>query len=244
MSKKDYISILAGGCCPFSCPYCVGHEWDQSGPPRFGEGVEEFLGDNPAKEISISGCTSDPLSVEWSEEYQEPHDWKYVLALARHSQPEATISLHTADHEKVHKNRLILSLLIWELCLTVRKNVDVLRVAYLVDFFTKRGKRVRLSSVCTEENWDHYASGEFFKWYPCGYHTVRHNIFEPDLKPLTLPGEIVDTVHGQPVYEYLGQRIALWDFRAANTQIDALYLWPDGQVRPQCYWTNLHPDEE
>ena len=231
----DYISILAGGLCPFSCPYCVGHEWDQSGPPRFGEGVGRFLLTNPAHEISISGCTSDPMAVP---------DWREVLHNARLAQPEAVISLHTAHLGEVLKNITVLPHFIGELCLTVRSGMSPGKVAAVVEHISSTGTAVRLSSVCTAENRERYESGEFFNTYPAPRHTVRMNIFEPEQEMLLPQGKWIRDVHGQPVFGWKGQEIAIWDFREANEVISALYLWPDGQVREQCYWTNLHPDEE
>jgi hypothetical protein len=80
---------------------------------------------------------------------------------------------------------------------------------------------------------------DFYESFKAERFTVRKNVFEK-IEPIIPYPETGEKIFNQPVFSDGNKRIALWDFKDANKYIDARYLWPDGQMRHQCYWSNLH----
>lgn len=229
----DYISVLAGGRCPKKCPFCIGNSIRLEEIPHFADNAVKFIKehafDTPL--LSISGSTSDPLAVGIKTLLQ-------ILNTGRQC-GIAEISLHTAQIEAAYSVRDVLSPLVDELCLSVNHHREYSLVRELATYFGKG--RVRISTVVSSGDGN---IDEFVGQFPTvDKFTFRKNIFStPDDVEFVVPESFskVGEIHNQPLFSNGHQTIALWDFKTANPNTKALYLWPDGKIRHQCHWTSLH----
>ncbi|HEC68679.1 MAG TPA: hypothetical protein ENI31_00095, partial [Candidatus Omnitrophica bacterium] len=231
----DYISILAGGRCKMNCHFCVGKSIREKKKPSFADKdkVLWFINfySQYTKLFSISGSTSDPMltNLDLLNLYiKEGKDKGLRVSLHTHSN---TIPLILENIDKI--------LLCDKIVLSVHdlKNVD--SVNELIGKF-KKG-RIRISSVCHSGNKSLLESKKFYESFGSNQFTIRLNIFEPDLK-IRLPYPFLNKfIFGQPCYGDEEKTIAVWNFKEANKIIEAMYLWPNGEIQPQCYWKRLHP---
>jgi len=228
--KLDYISILAGGSCPNECPFCVGRSLRKSKPeeiPHFSVGWQAFFIFYNAPEISISGSTSDPMLC----------DTKDLFTIINDS-PQLSKSLHTAYPHLLWKYKKSLHNLN-EICLSIHDYSEIEIANELTKYFNYQKCRTRISSVYWNKNKEILSNKSFYESFQAKIFTIRKNIFEPDIK-VTIPYPKTNIIYGQQIFSDGNKIIALWDFLKANIIINAMYLWPDGQIRAQCYWTTLH----
>jgi len=229
----DYVSVLAGGECPIDCSFCVGRKVRIKTKPYFADMdyIERFMNHyRPfSDKLSISGSTSDPLFVDELDE---------VIALAKKN--EFKTSLHTCylDGLLQRDESFLRSFYRLSLSLHDIPKDDVKK------FIEKNKDLVRVNIVYHEGNRRIVDDMSFFDETPSSSFTIRKNIFDPQEPKLKKVKRIGD-VFNQPMFEYDGgKKIAVWDFADANLYIKAMYLWPDGQIRRQCFWHSLHPSHE
>lgn len=223
----DYISILAGGSCTQikECTWCVGNEVRANDPPHFAsyKNVCKFLDllQDHSTEFSISGVSSDPILCK---------DTGKIIdyALGKYS-----ISLHT---KILNTKTEMYSKYVDELCLSVHRMIP----SIAQKLKNIEPKKLRISSVCTSENIHLFESPEFFELYGATRFTIRKNIREPELRDPVIPYDrSTCDQYGQKWFEGDGKTIALWDFKKANREIKAMYLWPTGEMNEQCYWKHI-----
>jgi hypothetical protein len=223
-----YISILAGGRCAFECSFCVGRGRKEGPEPHFGPGVLDFIQQHAGRTrwLSISGSTSDPLFVAWN----GPDRLRDIIYLALSSGLQ--VSLHT---RVISRRSLMLSHQAHELCVSLDpQDPDLHQKARDL---ASAGCPVRISAVATSANLHLFADPALYELLPYPW-TIRRNVREPDLPEVPVPFiRTGETLFGCPVY---AEQIAVWDFEVANQHINALYLWPDGQIRRQCFWEVLY----
>ena len=226
----DYISILAGGSCPNECPFCVGRSLRKSKPiekPHFSVNWQTFLMSYDAPEISISGSTSDPMLCNTEDLFAIIND-----------APQLSKSLHTAYPHLLWKYRKSLHALN-EICLSVHNYSEIEIVNELTKYFNHQKCRTRISSVYWDKSKEILSDKFFYELFQAKIFTIRKNIFESNIE-IIIPYPKIGTLYGQQLFSDNNKIIVLWDFLKANTIIKAMYLWPDGQIREQCYWTTLH----
>ncbi len=222
----DYISILAGGVCPIGCKFCVGNSIRKKEKPHFAsmEKIKIFLElfKDRTRSLSISGSTSDPLFVD---NFQE------VVEIAK---KDFKIALHTCAKDKL---RYINTKSFYRICISLHEYPD----EKTIDFIKKNKSKVRISTVYHNGNKKILDDLSFFDKVPAISFTIRKNIFNPVtpkfIKKLKRTGR---KIFNQQEYIYKDKKIVVWDFADANKYINARYLWPDGNIRRQCYWYNLH----
>lgn len=241
----DYISVLAGGeCDPINTCYsiCVGRKTSAKVSAHFASSAQvyEFLRlySNVCNNLSISGSSSDPMLVPRG-------DLAKVIAMGYALQFKR-ITLHTCiENIDLHMD---LGYLRWVHGLVVSVHSDsdrtIEKVNELWDLMPTPHD-LRFSFIAHSGNVEKFNSVDFWDQFPPAEFTVRKNVFEPDIEvmlPNTRPSQY--GYFNQPsVRVYAGgkkQDIVVWDYRDANKHIDARYLWPDGQIRRQCYWEELH----
>lgn len=222
MKQLDYISVLAGGRCYTNCGFCVGNHIRKNEPPHFSDVALEFIDQYSgyAKELSISGSTSDPMYCDYK-------TLNNILDAGINCSYK--LSLHTSVYN--NRTKAILGS-VHELCLSVHSINKVLSNKLYDDVVSSK---LRISSVCTSNNKSWYETGEFFDTYGADKFTIRLNIHEPELY-LELPYDKINSIHNQTTYRYNNKTIAIWNFRDANKNIKALYLWPNGEIKRQCFW--------
>lgn len=222
----DYVSILAGGVCPIGCKFCVGNSIRKKVSPHFAllDKIELFfeMYKKSADLLSISGSTSDPLFVK---------NLKEIVKVAKKNFKK--ISLHTCAIEKLLNFDIDPFV---EVCISLHE----LPNEKLKRFIEKNDSKVRVSIVYDEENYSIVDSLKFFEEVPAKLFTVRKNIFNPKVPKFISKLKKIGEVFNQPVYIYKNKKIVIWDFADANNYINARYIWPDGQIRKQCFWANLH----
>lgn len=225
MKMLDYISILAGGKCYTGCEFCVGNHIRKDEPPHFAnEQMFDFIKSyqGQARELSISGSTSDPLYCDYellTDLIYKAKDLKYF------------VSLHTSV---LNKKTVTLYDTVNELCLSIH-DIDKKTCDFVNQFETER---IRISSVCTENNKSIYESGEFFSLLNSTKFTIRLNIHEPNLN-VTLLFNPHGRIYNQKAFKSDSEFITLWNFKDANKHIKALYLWPNGEIKRQCFWDTV-----
>ena len=210
-----------------NCHFCVGKNIRKNKAPSFAslEKIKIFfeLFKNQTDLLSISGSTSDPLLCK---------NFEKILKLARKKFKK--ISLHTCATSKLldlDTNNLD------EICISLHNYPN----KKLINFIKKEKEKVRISVVYNKENWTILDDFSFFEKIPCDNFTVRRNIFDPKIPKFVKKLRRKGKIFNQPIYKYKDKNIVLWNFADANKYINARYLWPNGLMREQCYWDNLHP---
>ena len=228
-----YISILAGGACSMNCEFCIGkHIRNDRETAHFApeKDITSFLHESKetTKTLSISGVNSDPTAT------------KNLLNVVQQARPlYSTLSLHTIEHPYFLSHLLPY---IDELVLSVHQCSPMLALDLLTLRETFPGT-IRLSSVVSPSGIQDGSDIESFVMQYGRFVdaiTVRKNVFTPDYQFPELPYPRTTEIHGQRAYKYYDTTVCLWDYEKANRELRALYLWPDGQVREQCAWNQLH----
>ncbi|MBU1913198.1 MAG: hypothetical protein KKB22_06690, partial [Candidatus Omnitrophica bacterium] len=234
----DYISILAGGRCPTNCSFCVGQYIRDTSAPHFApkEDVLKFIRtySQYSKLFSISGSTSDPMYTDLG---------LFELYIREGKKAGMRLSLHThSNTTPLIFNNLSIVSLCDKIVLSAHdlKNIELIKE--LVKEFGR--EKIRISSVCHGANKTLLETKEFYESFSLTQFTIRLNIYEPGIQ-VNLPyPKLEKRIFNQPCFGDENITIAVWDFKAANEVINAMYLWPDGTVNPQCYWKKFHPISE
>ena len=217
-----------------ACKFCIGNKLRENNPPSFPEKqkVIEFIKKHAplTKLLSISGSTSDPMLTD-----QEL--LKEYSTLAKSLGLRVAIHTHANAFDESKTNILKMA------DKTVISAHNLEHLAKANQIIKAVGKeRVRISSVCNSENKQLLEKKEFYEAVNADTFTVRLNVFE-DIK-LTPPyPKTGQRIFNQEQYSDGNKSVVVWDFKNANEFIAARYLWPDGQMKPQCYWTKLHEVE-
>ncbi len=224
--KLNYISILAGGNCPMNCSFCVGQYIRKNETPHFASlgKIKIFFDAYKCQTdlLSISGSTSDPLFCK---------DINKITEIAKKRFKK--ISLHTCATSKL----INIDIKPFdEICISFHTLPD----KKLVEFIQENKEKIRISVVYNKENYKILDNFSFFDQIPCNTFTVRKNIFDPKIPNFVKKLKKIGEIFNQPIYKYGDKKITIWDFADANKYIDARYLWPNGLMRKQCYWENLH----
>lgn len=224
--KYDYISILAGGNCPMNCNFCVGKAIRKNVQPHFAE-IEKIkifleLNKERANFLSVSGSTSDPLYVKNFNQIVEL--CKKYFRLSLHTCAKSQLSkINTNDFE--------------EICISLHGYPT----SSTKKFIKRNVDKIRISSVYHINNKEIFDDLSFFDKTPANLFTLRLNVFDPQvpkfIKKLKPTGR---KLFNQIEYSFKNKKIVVWNFADANKYINARYLWPDGKMRMQCYWHNLH----
>jgi len=241
----DYVSVLAGGECDptNTCyPLCVGRKTAAKIPAHFADRdvIYEFLKlyRHTCSKLSISGSSSDPMLV--------PRQRLAEVIAMGHGLRYKRITLHTCL-ENINLD-MDLGYLKWVHGIVVSVHSDsdstIWKVNKLWELMPSPHD-VRFSFIAHSGNVEKFNSVDFWSRFPPAEFTIRKNVFEPSIE-VVLPNKrpsVLRVYNQKSVRVYAGgmkQDIVVWDYKDANKHIEARYLWPNGEIKRQCYWGELH----
>ena len=245
--KFDYISILAGGDCPFKCDFCVGNKIRENKNPHFSTKWKAFIEcfADMTNLLSISGDTSDPSFIK--------ETWE-ISKLAKQFNPNIKITLHTRNIKVLEKafksgyDKFVFS---------IDENIDKETIDKLYNYKNK----VRLSFVMTSNNFwviDKWKNElpELFDFEvtirPEVYETQNKKWFYKFLQYFILIDESIEFYEVEnkyPMYVETLKNNALalkkfpyiwfWDYNKTNPNLNVIYLFSNGEIGSNCRWNKI-----
>jgi MoaA/NifB/PqqE/SkfB family radical SAM enzyme len=245
---------LFSGACSARCPFCIGQQVDarrtppnlDEYPPRGLERLIEMIWEHAIPQVVLTGANTDPQLYR--------HEDRLVETLRRRLPAGTQIALHTNGRQLPARvdqanryDRVCISFPSFD-TLTYRRVMGVSNPPDLAEILRRICIPVKLSCVLTEANrpempgflrrcrdlgasrvvlrklyldprpWEALLPGLLG---PASRDCALHN---PPAPALTLTGNY----HGNPVYDYEGMQVTLWDFARAESR--SINLFSNGEV--------------
>ncbi len=236
----DFASLLFAGPCNARCPFCIGKQVDphlntanlDTYPPR---GLERWMGliwEHNIRQVTISGTTTDPQLYR--------HEERLLAHLRQHLPGHTQFALHTNGRLALRKmavfnqyDRASLSIPSFE-AQTYRRMMGVSGPPDIENILQNTIIKIKISCVISDEN--RSQTSQFLA------HCARLGIRRVALRKLygearpwaaLLPLEDLGLAQSgayrsNPVYDYRGMEVTLWDFE--QTESCAINLFSDGSI--------------
>lgn len=238
MITYDFANILFAGPCNRFCPWCIGKELPESAnvdnlgvfPPLGVDALIDAVNDHAVREVVLTGTISDPQLYR--------HEAELVRLLRARLHSGARLSLHTNGVLALKK--LDVLALYDRACISfpsfVPATYDAMmgspKVPDLRAIVSRAAIPVKVSCVVDAPNV--HERDEFLE--ECATIGVRRVVFRklfgahhtPPLPRSLSALEPVRTFKGNPVYDFRGMEVTVWDFDASECR--SLNLFPDGTL--------------
>jgi len=236
----DFANLLFAGPCNARCPTCIGRQVDARlsvnnlslFPPGNLEGFIAMIQEHTIRQVVFSGTTTDP-QLYWHEE-------RLLAYLRQRLGPEVEFSLHTNGRLALRKmavlnqyDRVSISFPSFD-PLTYRCMMGLPDPPELEQIVHQAQVPLKISCLVTEHN-----AGEMgFFLKRCRELGIRRIVLrklygdqrswsawlDPQVLGLKLEGEY----RGNPVYDYGGMEVTLWDFERADVR--SINLFSSGEI--------------
>ena len=236
----DFANLLFSGPCNARCPFCIGQQVESrlnvnnldEFPPRNLERWIELIWEHGIRQVTFTGTNTDPQLYR--------HEGR-LLAYLRQRLPGGTkISLHTNGRLALRKmqvfnqyDRATLSLPSFD-PQTYQRMMGVGGPPDIEDILRKCCISLKISCIISEEN--RFQAALFLS--RCAALGVRRVVLrklygEPRPWPALLPfAELPLTLRGEyrnnPVYDFQGMEVTLWDFE--QTDCTSINLFSSGVI--------------
>ncbi len=244
----DFANILFAGPCNLRCPYCIGKKIDpalnQNNLNDFPlQNIDQFvylLQQNQITEVAFTGTTTDPQLYR--------HELRLLAWLREQLPPSTQFSLHTNGVLALRKmeifnqyNRVSLSLPSFNPD-TYRKMTGSNHLPDVSEIMRQAEVPVKVSCVINEHNVNEV--NEFLdRCHNVGVKRVVFRQLYGDTREWHLLSHLslVATYHNNPVYNYHGIEVTLWNFHHSHSR--SLNLFSNGVISPHYLLTSAHSNE-
>jgi hypothetical protein len=235
MNKFDYISILAGGSCKFSCDFCIGNKIRENTKPHFSTKLSSFIEcfSDMTDLLSVSGDTSDPSFVT---------ETKDIPKIAKSFNSNIKVTLHSRNIKYLDKvfdygyDKFVFS-----------TDEDFYDNCTQEDIFNliKIKDKLRFSIVVTSFNFGYMVGEELLisklsKDFPNAQITLRPEVSESEhiIKCLESIGTWVP-MENSAMYLKENKNVWLWDYNQTNSKLNVRYLFSTGNISSNCEWDRI-----
>ena len=236
----DFASLLFAGPCNARCPFCIGKlvdprlNVDNLGiyPPRGLERWMALIWEHNIRQVTFSGTTTDPQLYR--------HEARLLAYLRQHLPGQTQFSLHTNGRLALRKmavfnqyDRASLSIPSFEAS-TYRRMMGVSGPPDIENILRLTDIKIKISCITGDENSPQI--GQFLE-HCAGLGIRRVALRKPygEVRPWTalLPLDKLGLVlrseyRSNPVYDYRGMEVTLWDFEQTATK--AINLFSNGTI--------------
>lgn len=236
----DFANILFSGPCTARCSFCIGREIDPRRnrpnldlyPPRNLGLLVQQVWQHRIHQVVLTGSDTDPQAYH--------HEGRLLAHLRRALPPGTQLSLHTNGRLALQKmelfnryDRACLSFPSFDPH-TYRRVMGVPGPINLPAILRQARIPVKLSCVLTEHNLPEI--GAYLEQaHRLGVRRVvlrklygDHHLWPELIEPGALGLQAAGSYAGNPVYDYLGMEVTLWDFEQA--QMQSLNLYGSGEI--------------
>ena len=247
----DFANILFSGPCNARCPFCIGRQVDPAlnvdnldlFPPRNLADFVALICEHQVRQVVLTGTNTDPQLYRHEE---------LLLATLRSTLPASTrISLHTNGRRALHRmalfdayDRVTLSLPSFDPGV-YRRMMGVDEVPDLPQILRRARVPVKISCIITEENAAETASF-LSRCRALGVRRVvlrkmvgERQAWNQILNPTELDLVPTRIYRGNPVYDFAGMEVTLWDFARAESR--SLNLFSSGVIKMTYLLTEVTP---
>lgn len=247
----DFANILFAGPCNARCPFCIGRQVDARlnvpnldcyPPANLGEFVE-MIRHFAIRQIVFTGTTTDPQRYRY--------EAKLLDYLRGELHPESQFSLHTNGRLALGKMSIFNSY--DRVCVsfptfveaTYRRVMGVAPVPDLAEIMRRATVPVKVSCVVTDDN--RHEIPDFLR--RCREIGVQRLVLRKLYREVRTWDDLLDwgqmdlayqgAYRANPVYDWRGLEVTLWDFDA--TQSRSLNLFADGTISAAYRLTETAP---
>ncbi len=233
--RYDFANILFAGPCNARCPFCIGRQIDprlsvnnlNEFPPRNLDRLSDLIVEHAIRQVVFTGTTTDPQLYQ--------HEAHLLDHLRQRLASDTQISLHTNGRLALRKidvlnqyDRVCISFPTFNPA-TYFKMMGVHGVPDLAQIVDRARVPVKVSCVINEHNIEerpHFLAG-------CHTIGVRRLVLRRlygETRTWNLPVELLPCgeYRGNPVYDYHGMEVTLWNFDQCDCR--SINLFSDGTI--------------
>ncbi len=235
MNMYDFANILFAGPCNARCPFCIGRQIDprlsvnnlDEFPLRHLDRLLDLIVEHAIRQVVFTGTTTDPQLYR--------HEARLVDHLRQRLPPATQTSLHTNGRLALKKidvlnqyDRVCVSFPTFDPA-TYYAMMGVRGVPDLAQIIDRARVPVKVSCVIDEHNYPELP--QFLaRCHAIGIKRLVLRRLYGDTRTWRLPADLLPRreCHGNPVYDYQGMEVTLWNFDYCDCR--SINLFSDGTI--------------